>query len=289
MPSLFDLTGKVAIVTGSSQRHRPRHRRTHGRARRQGGNLVAQSRRLRGGRRRPSMPSMATAAPSSFRPTSRRRTICCGSLPTPPRRLARSTSWSATPPAIPTTGPWAASATTSSARSWTTTSSPTTGSSTRRCRRCWSARTARSSSCRRSAVSRLRPCSAPTASQRQPTMQLTRTSPPSTAAQGVRVNCIAPGLVRTDFARALWENPDTLKRATSTAPLRRIGEPDEIAGAAVFLASKAGAFLTGQTIVGRRRRHHRLAHDAEKLQAFEQDHARPMTPHDPEQERRRRA
>lgn len=65
----------------------------------------------------------------------------------------------------------------------------------------------------------------------------------------VRVNCIAPGLVKTDFARALWENPDTLKRVTSTSPLRRIGEPDEIAGAAVFLASAAGSFMTGQAIV----------------------------------------
>lgn len=67
--------------------------------------------------------------------------------------------------------------------------------------------------------------------------------------RNVRVNCIAPGLIRTDFARALWENPDILKATTSTAPLRRIGEPDEIAGAAVFLASKAGAFMTGQAIV----------------------------------------
>jgi NAD(P)-dependent dehydrogenase (short-subunit alcohol dehydrogenase family) len=66
---------------------------------------------------------------------------------------------------------------------------------------------------------------------------------------GVRVNCIAPGLVRTDFARALWENPETLERATRTAPLRRIGEPDEIAGAAVFLASRASSFTTGQAIV----------------------------------------
>ena len=52
----------------------------------------------------------------------------------------------------------------------------------------------------------------------------------------VRVNCIAPGLVRTDFARALWQNPETLERATRTSQLRRIGEPDEIAGAAVLLA-----------------------------------------------------
>ncbi len=65
----------------------------------------------------------------------------------------------------------------------------------------------------------------------------------------VRVNCIAPGLIKTDFARALWENPETYRRTTATAPLRRIGEPDEIAGAAVFLASKAGAFMTGQAIV----------------------------------------
>ena len=65
----------------------------------------------------------------------------------------------------------------------------------------------------------------------------------------IRANCIAPGLIKTDFARALWENPDILKRSTSNAPLRRIGEPDEIAGAAVFLASKAGAFMTGQAIV----------------------------------------
>ncbi len=66
---------------------------------------------------------------------------------------------------------------------------------------------------------------------------------------GVRVNCIAPGLVRTDFARALWENPDTLKAVTRHTPMRRIGEPHEIAGAAVFLASPASTFMTGQTIV----------------------------------------
>lgn len=65
----------------------------------------------------------------------------------------------------------------------------------------------------------------------------------------VRVNCIAPGLIKTDFARALWENPDTLSRATSTTPLRRIGDPDEIAGAAIYLASAAGSFVTGQAIV----------------------------------------
>jgi NAD(P)-dependent dehydrogenase (short-subunit alcohol dehydrogenase family) len=65
----------------------------------------------------------------------------------------------------------------------------------------------------------------------------------------IRVNCIAPGLVKTDFAKALWEDPERLEKTTSTTPLRRIGEPDDIAGAAVFLASQAGAFMTGQAIV----------------------------------------
>jgi dehydrogenase/reductase SDR family protein 4 len=65
----------------------------------------------------------------------------------------------------------------------------------------------------------------------------------------IRVNCIAPGLVRTDFARALWENPELLAKAESTTPLRRIGEPEEIAGAAVFLAAPASKWMTGQVIV----------------------------------------
>ena len=65
----------------------------------------------------------------------------------------------------------------------------------------------------------------------------------------VRVNCIAPGLIKTDFAKALWDNPETLERSTKGVPLRRIGEPDELAGAAVYLASKAGSFMTGQALV----------------------------------------
>ena len=80
-------------------------------------------------------------------------------------------------------------------------------------------------------------------------MQLARNLADEFGPRGVRVNCIAPGLIRTDFAKALWDNPDTLKRSTAMASLRRIGEPNEIAGAAVLLASKAGAFITGQTIV----------------------------------------
>ncbi len=80
-------------------------------------------------------------------------------------------------------------------------------------------------------------------------MQMARNLADEFGPKGVRVNCIAPGLIRTDFARALWENSDTLARSTARSPLRRIGEPEEIAGAAVFLASRAGAFTTGQTLV----------------------------------------
>jgi NAD(P)-dependent dehydrogenase (short-subunit alcohol dehydrogenase family) len=68
-------------------------------------------------------------------------------------------------------------------------------------------------------------------------------------ARNIRANCIAPGLVRTDFARALWEDPEVLRKRVKDSPLPRIGEPDEIAGAAVFLASPAGSFTTGQTFV----------------------------------------
>jgi NAD(P)-dependent dehydrogenase (short-subunit alcohol dehydrogenase family) len=67
--------------------------------------------------------------------------------------------------------------------------------------------------------------------------------------KNVRVNCIAPGLVKTDFARALWENPNNLEQRMSTTPLRRIGEPHDIGGVAAFLASPAAAFITGQVIV----------------------------------------
>lgn len=65
----------------------------------------------------------------------------------------------------------------------------------------------------------------------------------------IRVNCIAPGLIRTDFARSLWQDPVLLKKRVATAALRRIGEADEIAGTAVYLAAQAGSFVTGQTII----------------------------------------
>ena len=79
--------------------------------------------------------------------------------------------------------------------------------------------------------------------------QLARNLAAEFGVDNVRVNCIAPGLIKTDFARALWEDPKNLELVTATAPLKRIGLPEEVAGAAVFLAAPAGNFITGQSIV----------------------------------------
>ena len=65
----------------------------------------------------------------------------------------------------------------------------------------------------------------------------------------IRINCIAPGLVKTDFAKALWEDDTRRKRTEAVTPLRRLGDPADIGGIAAFLASKAAAFITGQIIV----------------------------------------
>ena len=64
----------------------------------------------------------------------------------------------------------------------------------------------------------------------------------------INVNGLCPGIIKTDFAKALWENPEILKDVESYAPLQRIGTTDEVAGAAILLASKPGAFITGQVI-----------------------------------------
>ncbi|MEX2080658.1 MAG: glucose 1-dehydrogenase [Dehalococcoidia bacterium] len=66
---------------------------------------------------------------------------------------------------------------------------------------------------------------------------------------GIRVNCIAPGLIQTEFSRALWENEGILKNATTQSALRRIGQPEEMAGAVVYFASAASSFTTGQTLI----------------------------------------
>lgn len=66
--------------------------------------------------------------------------------------------------------------------------------------------------------------------------------------KGVRVNAICPGLVRTEFARALWDNEESEKRVNEQTPLRRLGESEDFKGVAVYLASDASAFMTGQAV-----------------------------------------
>ena len=66
--------------------------------------------------------------------------------------------------------------------------------------------------------------------------------------KGVRVNAICPGLIKTDFARALWDSEEAVKRVHEQTPLRRLGEPEDLKGLAVFLASDASAYITGQAL-----------------------------------------
>lgn len=80
-------------------------------------------------------------------------------------------------------------------------------------------------------------------------VQLARNLAAELGPHNIRVNCISPGLVKTDFAKALWEDDSTREQREEETPLRRLGAPDDIAGAAVYLASKAGAWTTGQNIV----------------------------------------
>ena len=65
---------------------------------------------------------------------------------------------------------------------------------------------------------------------------------------GIRVNAISPGLIKTDFARALWDNPEAKRNAETNTPLRRLGESDDLKGIAVFLAADASTYVTGQAI-----------------------------------------
>ncbi len=66
--------------------------------------------------------------------------------------------------------------------------------------------------------------------------------------QGIRVNAICPGLIKTDFAKALWDNPEAAARVNEQTPLRRLGEPEDLQGVTVFLASDASAYITGQAL-----------------------------------------
>lgn len=79
-------------------------------------------------------------------------------------------------------------------------------------------------------------------------MQLARNYAVEYGRHNIRTNCIAPGLIRTDMARALWENPAAEERFNTSHPMRRMGLPEDLAGAAVFLGSRAGAYVNGQTI-----------------------------------------
>lgn len=66
--------------------------------------------------------------------------------------------------------------------------------------------------------------------------------------KGIRFNAICPGLVRTEFARELWDNPEVEERIQQSIPLRRLGEADDFAGLAVYLASDASRYMTGQAL-----------------------------------------
>lgn len=79
--------------------------------------------------------------------------------------------------------------------------------------------------------------------------QLARNLAVELGPDNIRVNCIAPGIVKTDFARALWDDEANAAKAVASVPLGRLGEVEDIAGAAVFLTSAAGRYVTGQSIV----------------------------------------
>lgn len=80
-------------------------------------------------------------------------------------------------------------------------------------------------------------------------INLTQTLAMELAGDNIQVNAIAPGLIKTKFARAIWENEDLLAEIISRTPAKRIGEPDDIAGIALYLASQASSFATGQVFV----------------------------------------
>lgn len=80
-------------------------------------------------------------------------------------------------------------------------------------------------------------------------LQLARNLAVELGPHGIRVNCIAPGLIKTDFARALWEDEANLAKVLSGTPIKRVGLPEDVAGAAVFLASPASRYITGQALI----------------------------------------
>jgi NAD(P)-dependent dehydrogenase (short-subunit alcohol dehydrogenase family) len=80
-------------------------------------------------------------------------------------------------------------------------------------------------------------------------MQLARNLAVEWGAHNIRVNCIAPGVIKTKFSQALWADAARAEALARAYPLKRLGGPDDVAGVAVMLAAPAGTFITGQTIV----------------------------------------
>ena len=80
-------------------------------------------------------------------------------------------------------------------------------------------------------------------------IMLTQAQAKNWGVDGIRVNCIAPGLIKTEFSRALWENEKISRASLAETALNRMGEPEEMAGAVVYLASEASSFVTGQTLI----------------------------------------
>lgn len=80
-------------------------------------------------------------------------------------------------------------------------------------------------------------------------MQLARTMAVELGPKNIRINTVAPGLTRTEMARGAWEDPSRQAQMLSRTPIKRVAEPEDVAGAIVFLATRAGAFMTGYTLI----------------------------------------
>jgi NAD(P)-dependent dehydrogenase (short-subunit alcohol dehydrogenase family) len=80
-------------------------------------------------------------------------------------------------------------------------------------------------------------------------IMMTRVLAKELGPEKIRVNAIAPGVIKTKFSTMLWNTPEIYERTVSNAALRRIGMPDELIGTALYLASEASSFTTGETIV----------------------------------------
>jgi NAD(P)-dependent dehydrogenase (short-subunit alcohol dehydrogenase family) len=80
-------------------------------------------------------------------------------------------------------------------------------------------------------------------------IQAARTLAVELGPKNIRVNCVAPGLTRTELARGLWEDPERQAQMLSRTPIKRVAEPEDVAGVIVFLATRAGAFITGETLI----------------------------------------